>query len=247
MDSWIETSERMINIWNMKKMKFILCWALLDKEGIESYKSQFCSYQQVIVEKMKKFSHATNRNDKGEPELRAPNSIIFALREKLFVNIYPTTLSRIINNNFVFDFEEMFKEAIFELQNFLRENPSHINHEIIFTVPVNKGNYQWVEVTIEIHQNRKAIAYVNDPMGGGGINSECYKEFREIMDKNLLGKKLAEGETKSISSLSFEQISPHPKIQRDRYSGGAVRRMRDGIITLKHWAESIYKNFIMSM
>ena len=70
-----------------------LLLALLDKEGIEPYKSKFCSYQQVNVDKrMAKFSLTTNQNDKGEPELRVPKTTIFALKEKVFVNIYPTTL-----------------------------------------------------------------------------------------------------------------------------------------------------------
>ena len=164
--------------------------------------------------------------------MRTPNTNIFIFKEKIFVNIYPITLPQKENINLkdFFDFEEVLKESIYELQNFLHEFPNHINKEIVFTVPVNKGNYHWVEGTIEIKKNQEIIFYIIDPLGGqrSGIDQECYKEFRSIINSNFFAKKLAEDET-SICKISIT-IMDFQNIQRDRYCGGAVRRLRDGRI-----------------
>ena len=119
--------------------------ALLEQKDVQPYRSKLCSYHQInlptdfLGERKQQFSPIADP-DGQQLQLREINPTIFEYNNKVFVNIYPTTLSQIINTLQFSDFDDKLKEAIFELENFLYEDPDNVGREIIFTVPVNKGN-----------------------------------------------------------------------------------------------------------
>ena len=196
--------------------------ALLEIWKIAPYKSRLCTYNQysgINSNPMSKFSRTTNRNSEGEEEAREVNCAIFRHNLKIFVNIYPTTLRQIINEKVFDDFEEKLNEATFELDNFSNEFNLDSTTETCFTFPLNKGNYHWVLGSLQLIENRKLIARINDPFGQrSGINDEEYKDIRDVLSRKF--------ENYVISFIS----ETNPNVQRDVYCGGAVRRMRDGLI-----------------
>ena len=212
-----------------------LLLALLDRKGIKPYKSKLVSYDEInppkdynfYVDGAMKLGLKQFDNHEGSTA-RDIQTVIFPFNEKVFVNIYPTTLPQQINGLPFYDFEYKFNEGIFELENFFQENSHFREKEVIFNIPINRGNTHWVECTIKINKNKIASGLINDPYGQPGISVEIYKELRKI-----IMVRLNEGirHIGNIKSIEFDQTNDKlPNIQREFYCGGATRRLRDATI-----------------
>ena len=206
--------------------------ALLEQKDVQPYKSKLYSFQQVnpptdfLGEKKEQFSPLTDVNDQHS-QPREINLTIFEYNKKVFVNIYPPTLPQVVDSRIFSDLDEKLKEAIFELENFLHENPDNVGREIIFTVPINKGNAHWVVGVIKINDQGRMVVKIYDPMGGSVVGNEDFKEFKEViyMNFNVLNSPRIE----KINHIIYDSTS-FLKVERDLYCGGATRRIRDAII-----------------
>jgi len=206
-------------------------YAPLEQKNILPYESNLVSYDRVHPPK----DYDYNKSDAMKPYLkqftpwrkREVDPLIFHYKEKVFVNVYPTPLPQIINGFKYSDFEYKFKDAIFELENFLYENQNLYYREIIFNIPTYKENLHWVEATIKIDTKKMVIAYVNDPFDKPGISDNSFQEIRKIVRYTLEFQSIAC--LGKIQNFSFKE-DHLPNIQRDLYCGGATRRMRDATI-----------------
>ena len=171
----------------------LFCWHSWNKKKLNHTSCSLVSYSQVNNNpEIEQFTMLKSLGD-GSNFKRDINSLIFEQNETIFVNIYPSILPKIIKDKKFFEFETKLQESLFDLQNFLFEYPLKKYHEIIFTFPINKGKAHWVEGTLKINQKGKVQAKINDPNGkkNSGILNIKYAELKQIIENNLIGKKLS--------------------------------------------------------
>jgi hypothetical protein len=206
----------------------------IDYTNIESIKARFVSFMDYL-------DYNDNLNDLGQlssfelKKSRNINEKIFTKNGVIFVAINPGPIGLIIDGQSFSDFDDKLKNALWELNSYLEENPSQKNSRIEFLFPLNINNNHWVLGRGTINKGNQLVFKLHDPFGNGK-NIQDYPEFKDKINNGALAYKSAvdnAGRYNNLMSVVVEFDSSnhqHKDVQRGLYCGGAVLRMMLGIV-----------------
>jgi hypothetical protein len=197
------------------------------------------------------FEYNDNLNDSGElssfdlKKSRKINEKIFTKNGITFVTINPGPIGLNISGQYFSDFDDKLKNALWELNNYLEENPSQKNSSIEFLFPLNINNAHWVLGRATINKNNKLVFKFHDPVGSGKTIQDSLI-FQNEISNGISAYEKAFGESGTNNNLAAVTIAFDPSNDKDKnvqkglYCGGAVLRMMLGLVLNKgeayNWA-----------
>jgi hypothetical protein len=220
--------------------------AYLTKENIQKYRPKLSSYDQCGLSQKsgnvpnnirQKYDDIGNDREIGIGHIFTRNQ---NGQEKIFVmananinahglvgNIQGTDIDVNHQQNNEYNTQQL-REIFWELDNFLKENPSQANNLIEVLFPIQVPGH-WILGRIIIDPTQKtANVLINDSMVSYDWNNVNMKGLKDSISDVFKGSNNIH--CSQNYSVTFAQNNPQQYIQKDSYCGGLVSRMMRGIV-----------------
>ncbi len=170
-------------------------------------------------------------------ETRPIDEKIFTLDNITFVAIHPGPIGLTINNQSYSDFGDKFRQALWELNNYLTVHTEYKNNKIEFLFPLNLGNYHWILGRATLESSVLTFQF-HDPIANGATIKNYPNFIKEVnTGLNSFKNTIQTFDTSNrFLQLETEFTSikqDHKNVQKGLYCGGAALRMMLGAILNK--------------